>query len=61
MEIAAGKLERLQDAAIKLSTRRLKALFDEVASHDASLAAELEDLADRFEYRAILNLLGQNE
>jgi DNA-binding response OmpR family regulator len=51
-------VDRLRDAAIKLATSRLKILFEEVAIHDASLATELEDLADRFEYRAILKLLG---
>jgi signal transduction histidine kinase len=59
--LPADLVDQLQDAAIKLASSRLKALFGEVAAHDASLAAELEDLADRFEYRAILKLLGRED
>jgi CheY-like chemotaxis protein len=54
-------VDRLYDAAIKLASSRLKTLFEEVAVHDASLATELEDLTDRFEYRAILKLLGRED
>jgi len=57
--LPADLLDRLQDAAIKLAPSRLKDLFEEVAAYDVSLAAELEHLADRFEYRAILKLLGR--
>jgi CheY-like chemotaxis protein len=59
--LPADLVDRLHDAAIKLASSRLKALSEEVATHDASLAAELEDLTDRFEYRAILKLLGHEE
>ena len=57
--LPADLVDQLQDATIKLASHRLKGLTEEVAAHDVSLATELEHLADRFEYRAILKLLGR--
>jgi len=54
-------VDELYDSAIKLASSRLKTLFEEVAIHDESLAAELRDLADRFEYRQILELIGRGD
>jgi len=59
--LPADLVDQLQDAAIKLASSRLKGLSEEVAAHDVSLATELEHLVDRFEYRAILKLLGRED
>jgi signal transduction histidine kinase len=56
-ELPPGLLKDLEAAAIRASMNKISDIIEEIRSHNAAAADELEKLADDFEYGKILSLI----
>jgi DNA polymerase III gamma/tau subunit len=59
--IPAGLRAALREAIVSADLDRVHELCDRVAAADAATATVLRELAERYEYEALLALLGDEE